>query len=216
MTIKFLGHACFLITSSEGVRIMTDPYEPGGFGGQIGYGPITDEADIVLVSHDHADHNYVQGVPGNPTAVKGLQQAEGISFQATDSFHDDTSGSQRGANVIFSFEVDGIRVCHLGDLGHAFTEQQVSSIKPVDVLLVPVGGTFTVDAQGADQVVGQLQPKLVIPMHYKTGKVALPIAPVDEFLAGKDNVERLESSSVELSPEHIRPPQRIIVLQPAN
>ena len=121
MTIKFLGHACFLITGSTGVRIITDPYEPGGFGGQIGYGPITEEADMVLVSHDHSDHNYVQGVPGNPTIVKGSQEAEGISIKATSSSHDDTGGSQRGANRIFSLAVDGIRLCHLGDLGHPLT-----------------------------------------------------------------------------------------------
>ncbi len=216
MTVKFLGHACFLITSSDGVRIMTDPYEPGGFGGQIGYGTITDEADVVLVSHDHADHNYVQGVPGSPTVVRGPQQAVGITFEATNSFHDDTGGSQRGSNVVFALEVDGIRVCHLGDLGHALTEEQVSSIGSVDVLLVPVGGTFTIDAKGADQVIGQLQPAVIIPMHYKTARVGLPIAAVDGFLAGKDNVERLDSSSVELSVEDLTPPQRIIVLPPAN
>ncbi len=216
MTIKFLGHACFLITSSSGVRIITDPYEPGGFGGQIGYGPITDAADVVLVSHDHADHNYVQGVAGNPTVVEGRQSAAGISFEVTNSFHDDTGGSQRGPNRIFTFEVDGIRLCHLGDLGHTLTKEQVNSIGSVDVLLVPVGGTFTIDAQGADQVIEQLQPSVVIPMHYKTAKVELPIAEVDNFLAGKDNVERPESSSVELSAEDIGLEQRIIVLLPAN
>ena len=216
MTIKFLGHACFLITSSSGVQIITDPYEPGGFGGQIGYGPITDAADVVLVSHDHADHNYVQGVAGNPIVVSGSEDAGGILFKATPAFHDDTGGSQRGPNRIFSFEVDRIRVCHLGDLGHPLTAEQTESIGPVDVVLVPVGGTFTIDAQGADQVIEQLQPSVVIPMHYKTAKVGLPIAGVDDFLAGKDNVERRESSSVELSAEDIGSEQQIIVLPPAN
>lgn len=216
MTTKSLGHACFRITSSDGMRIIADPYEPGGFGGQIGYGPITDTADVVLVSHDHADHNYVQGVPGNPTVVRGSQEAAGIRFNAVSTYHDDTGGSQRGPNVIFTFEVDGIRICHLGDLGHPLTEAQVNSIGPVDVLLVPVGGTFTVDAAGADQVIGQLEPAVVIPMHYRTAKVGLPIAPVDDFLTGKDNVERRESSQVELTPADIGLTQRIIVLQPAN
>lgn len=216
MTIKFLGHACFLITSSDGVRTITDPYEPGGFGGQIGYGSITDSADVVLVSHDHADHNYVQGVPGNPTVVKGSQEVKGVTFTATSTFHDDSGGSQRGANTIFTFEVDGLRVCHLGDLGQLLTQQQVESIGAVDVLLVPVGGTFTIDAQEAEQVIAQLQPKVIIPMHYKTPKVGLPIGSVDKFLAGKDNVERLADSSLALSVEDIGPQQHIIVLEPAN
>ncbi len=216
MTIKLLGHACFLISSSSGVRIMTDPYEPGGFGGQIGYGPITDEADVVLVSHEHGDHNYVQGVPGNPIVVRGSQEAAGIQFNAVSTYHDDTSGSQRGSNAIFTFEVDGIGVCHLGDLGHPLTQAQVDSIGPVDVLLVPVGGTFTIDAAGADQVIAQLQPAVVIPMHYKTAKVGLPIAAVDDFLADKDNVEKMDTSSVELSADEIAAEQQIIVLQPAN
>ncbi len=118
MTIKFLGHATFLITSEDGVRIITDPYESGGYGGALRYGPITDEADIVTVSHDHADHNYVAGVPGNPVVVTESTEVGGISFQVIDSYHDDAQGAERGPNRIFCFQVDGIRVCHLGDLGH--------------------------------------------------------------------------------------------------
>ena len=216
MTIKFLGHATFLITSDDGVRIITDPYEPGGFGGQIGYGPITDEADIVTVSHDHADHNYVQGVPGNPVVVTSSGDVSGIDFEVTESYHDDAQGARRGLNRIFCFEVDGIRVCHLGDLGHLLSTEQVASVGRVDVLLIPVGGTFTLDAAQATEMVGQLQPMAVVPMHHKTPKAGFPIALVKEFLAGKDGVELVEGPEISISSADLGPEPRIVVLQPAN
>jgi len=215
MTTKFLGHATFLITSEDGVRIITDPYEPGGFGGQIGYGPITEEADVVTVSHDHADHNYVRGVPGNPVVVTSAGEVSGINFEVTESYHDDAQGAQRGSNRIFCFEVDGIRLCHLGDLGHLLSPEQAASLGRVDVLFVPVGGTFTIDARQATALIKQLHPAVAIPMHFKTPEAGLPIAPVDDFLAGKDNVEVVPGSQITISADDIEAP-RIIVLEPAN
>ncbi len=216
MTIKFLGHASFLITSDEGVRIITDPYEPGGFGGTFRYRPITDEADIVTVSHDHADHNYVAGVPGNPVVVTESTEVSGISFRAIDSYHDDAKGAERGPSRIFCFEVDGIRVCHLGDLGEPLKPEQQAAIGAVDVALIPVGGHFTIDAQGATQVIDQLQPAVVIPMHYKTPKVDLPIGPVDDFLAGKQNVEDPGASQITVCADELGEGPQIIVLNAAN
>ena len=216
MTIKFLGHATFLITSEDGVRIITDPYEPGGFGGTFRYRPITDEADIVTVSHDHADHNYVQGVPGNPVVVTESTEVSGISFRAIDSYHDDTQGAQRGINRIFCFQVDGIRVCHLGDLGEPLSAEQQAAIGAVDVALIPVGGHFTIDAQSATQAIDQLQPAVVIPMHFKTPKVDLPIAPVDNFLAGKQNAEDSGASQITIWTDELGEVPQIIVLKAAN
>ncbi len=216
MTIKFLAHASFLITSEDGVRIITDPYESGGYNGALRYGPITDEADIVTVSHDHADHNYVAGVPGNPVVVTEYTEVSGISFRVIGSYHDNAQGAERGPNRIFCFAVDGIRVCHLGDLGHLLSAEQASSIGDVDVLLIPVGGHFTIDAQSATQVIDQLQPSIVIPMHYKTPKVDFPIAPVDEFLAGKQNVERAGTSQVTVRADELGEGPQIIVLEAAN
>jgi len=216
MTIKFLGHATFLITSEDGVRIITDPYEPEGYGGALRYGPITDEADIVTVSHDHADHNYVAGVPDDPVVVTESTEVSSISFRAIDSYHDDTQGTERGPNRIFCFRVDGIRVCHLGDLGHLLSPEQVASIGKVDVLLIPVGGHFTIDAQGATQVMNQLQPVVVIPMHFKTPKVDFPIGPVDDFLAGKQNVEDSGTSQITVCAEELGEGPQIIVLEAAN
>ena len=216
MTIKFLGHASFLITSDEGVRIITDPYESGGYNGALRYGPITDEADIVTISHDHADHNYVAGVPGNPVVITESTEVSGVSFRVIDSYHDDVKGAERGPNRIFCFQVDGIRVCHLGDLGHLLSTEQATSIGDVDVLLIPVGGHFAIDARGATQTIGQLQPSVVIPMHFKTPKVDFPIAPVDEFLAGKRNVERAVLSQVAIRADELGEGPQIIVLEAAN
>ena len=216
MTIKFLGHATFLITSEDGVRIITDPYEPGGYDGAFRYRPITDEADIVTVSHDHADHNYVGGVPGNPVVVTSSGEVKGIDFEVTESYHDDTQGAQRGINRIFCFRVDGIRVCHLGDLGHLLSADQASSIGHVDALLIPVGGHFTIDARGATQAIDQLQPAVVIPMHFKTPKADLPIGPVDDFLAGKQNVENSGASQITIRADELGEVPRIIVLEAAN
>ncbi len=216
MTIKFLGHAAFLITSEDGVRIITDPYEPEGYDGALRYGPITDEADIVTVSHDHADHNYVQGVPGDPVVVTESTEVSSISFRATDSYHDDTQGTERGPNRIFCFEVDGIRVCHLGDLGHLLSTEQVSSIGDVDLLLIPVNGHFAIDSQGATGVIDQLQPTVAIPMHYKTPKLDVPVGSVDDFLAGKQNVENSGASQMTVCADELGEGPQIIVLEAAN
>ncbi len=115
MKIKWLGHASFLITSDSGIKIITDPYETGG---GLSYGEIKESADIVTVSHDHFDHNNVAAVPGNPQVVKGTAEVKGIEFKGISTYHDEAKGGQRGKNTILCFEVDGIRVCHLGDLGH--------------------------------------------------------------------------------------------------
>ena len=216
MTIKFLGHAAFLITSEDGVRIITDPYEPEGYDGALRYGPITDEADIVTVSHDHADHNYVAGVPGNPVVVTSSSEVKGIDFEVTESYHDDAQGTERGPNRIFCFRVDGIRLCHLGDLGHLLSPEQAASIGHVDVLLIPVGGHFAIAAQGAPQAIDLLQSAVAIPMHYKTPKVDFPIGPVDDFLAGKQNVEDSGASQITVCADEMGEEPRIIVLKAAN
>lgn len=212
MKVKWLGHASFLITSDQGTRIITDPYTVGG---GIFYGEIKESADIVLVSHGHGDHNNATAVKGNPQVVKeaGSKAVKGIDIKGIASYHDASGGSQRGPNVIFCFTVDGMRLCHLGDLGHPLSEPQVAEIGKVDVLLIPVGGFFTIDAAMATQVADKLKPKVVIPMHYKTEKCGYPIATADDFLKGKKEVNRAGKSEVELQKEQL--PPGILVLDHA-
>ena len=216
MKVKWLGHAAFLITSDEGTKVVTDPYQSGQFG--LDYGKIEDAADIVVVSHDHADHNYVQGVPGSPQVVKGsgTQQAKGIEFKGIASYHDDSGGGQRGPNDIFCFTVNGVRVCHLGDLGHMLSEQQFAEIGEVDVLLTPMAGNFTIDAATASRTVERIKPRVVIPMHFKTGKCSsFPVTDVEPFLAGKKNVKRMDTVEVEFKQGQLPEATEIVVLKHA-
>ncbi|HYB20605.1 MAG TPA: MBL fold metallo-hydrolase, partial [Thermodesulfobacteriota bacterium] len=172
MKVKWYGHAAFLITSGQGMKIITDPYEPGGFGGAIGYGPIPDEADIVLVTHDHGDHNYVRGLKGKPQIITGTgsHRVKNLEFEGIATYHDGSKGAERGPNTIFCFESDGLRLCHLGDLGHVPTEQEAKRIGPVALLLLPIGGVYTIDPEQGAETVRQLNPRITIPMHYKTSK----------------------------------------------
>jgi L-ascorbate metabolism protein UlaG (beta-lactamase superfamily) len=171
-------------------------------------------ADVVLVSHEHGDHNYIRGVLGSPEAIRESKTAHGISFQAIDVLHDDQGGKARGKNRIFCFELDGIRVCHLGDLGHALDEKQAKAVGKPDVLFTPVGGTYTIDAKGATAVVEKLAPRVVIPMHYRTGTTGGVLSPVDDFLKGKENVERIAGSEVQLSAATLPRRTKIMVLEP--
>ncbi|RJQ71444.1 MAG: MBL fold metallo-hydrolase [Desulfobacteraceae bacterium] len=198
MKIKWNGHASFTITAADGTVIITDPYDPAAYGGVLKYDPVSDKADAVLVSHEHGDHNYVEGLPGSPAVLRGSGQIGNIQVTGVDAFHDETGGTQRGRNVIFAFTVDGIRICFVGDLGHQLSAEQVKSIGTVDLLLTPVGGTFTVDAQGALQLAGAIKPRVVIPMHFKTRKCNLPIAGPEDFLARMGSVKRLGKSEIEV------------------
>lgn len=214
MKIKCLGHAAFVITSDAGLKIITDPYETSP---SLTYGEITESADVVTVSHDHTDHCNVAAVRGNPEVVRrmGRSAAKGIEFNGIASYHDDAKGRLRGNNIIFCFEVDGIKVCHLGDLGHLLDGKQLKEIGSVDILLIPVGGFFTIDARAATQVCDQLKPKVIIPMHYRTEKSFPDIAGVDEFIKGKNNVTRQDSSEVEFKAGKLPATSQIIVLKPA-
>ncbi|MGE5593600.1 MAG: MBL fold metallo-hydrolase [Betaproteobacteria bacterium] len=195
MTVRWYGHSCFLITSSTGVRILTDPFDA-----TVGYPVPQVEADVVTSSHDHFDHNNVSAARGNPVVLKGKGRYEkaGIKIYPVASFHDTEQGAKRGPNTIFVMEIDGIRLAHMGDIGHELSRQQLDELGKVDVLLVPVGGTYTVDAAGAARIVEAISPKVVIPMHYRTAAVGMPIAGVDGFLAGFQNVVRLDSNQITL------------------
>lgn len=216
MRVKWFGQSAFLITSEEGTRIITDPYKSGPLRG-IRYGKIEEAADVVTVSHEHVDHNNVAAVRGNPQVVKGVGtfEAKGIGFRGIASFHDSLRAPWKRPNTIFCFTVDDIKLCFLGDLGHQPTEEQVAQIGEVDVLFIPVGGRFTIDASGASQTSETLRPRVAIPMHYKTDKLLLPLRRVAPFLEGKTSVRRLDTSEVELKREELPSPTEIVVLEHA-
>jgi L-ascorbate metabolism protein UlaG (beta-lactamase superfamily) len=214
MKIKWLGHACFLITSNGGVRIITDPYAVGG---GIQYAPVAEAADVVTVSHDHGDHSNVSAVQGRPEVIRGSgkKAARGIQFKGIATSHDASQGTQRGSNTVFCFTIDDLKLCHLGDLGHVLSPGQVTQIGGVDILFVPVGGFFTVDATVASQVCDQLKPRVTIPMHFKTPKCAYPIASVEDFLKGKKNVRKIAGSEVGFEREKLPAATEIVLLQSA-
>lgn len=203
MKITWLGHASFLIETAGGVRVITDPFEAGSYGGAVGYAPIEERADLVTVSHEHPDHNFVESVQGSPDVVRetGERTVKGIVVRGVASFHDECRGHERGKNTMFVLEADGLRVAHLGDLGHALSTEEARALGPVDVLLAPVGGHFTIGPEDAKRVAEKLGAKVVIPMHYKTDVLDFPILPVDDFLRLMGRVERPGRRTVEVVPE---------------
>jgi len=211
MKVKWLGHASFLITSDNGTRIITDPYTTGG---GLNYGEIKESADIVTVSHEHFDHNNVASVGGSPNVVKESTEAKGIRFAGVATHHDASAGKERGNNTIFCMEIDGVKLCHAGDLGHPLGAEQIAAIGKVDVLLIPVGGFFTIDAKVASEVCDKLNPKVIIPMHYKNDRCDFPISGVDDFLKGKQAVTRPDSGEVEFKAGELPATTEIVVLKP--
>jgi len=169
MNISWYGHSCFKIQTkpkrgSEEVIIFTDPFDKS-----VGLRPPQGQADVVTVSHSHSDHNNTSPLKGDFFEVDapGEYSIKNVHVEGFDSFHDNSKGSERGRNTIFVIESEDLRICHLGDLGHLLSESQVEAIGEIDVLMIPVGGVYTIDAKQAEKVVGQLEPKIIIPMHYK-------------------------------------------------
>ncbi len=212
MKIEYLGHSCFKLTESTGTSIVCDPYSD-----EIGYAMRKVSADAVTVSHGHYDHNAVQNVDGAPLLIDGGQNngLAGVEINSIKSFHDTSRGKKRGENTIFKFRMDGIDVCHLGDLGEKCSSDLIETLLPVDVLLIPVGGTYTIDAEMAKEYVDRIMPDIVIPMHYRTRDCKLDIDRVEEFtgLFDGDSVEESEKCGIELSRKDLTGETRIIVLK---
>lgn len=179
MKIEYLGHSCFKLTESTGTSVVCDPYS-----GKIGYDMPKVSADAVTVSHGHYDHNATANVGGNPQIISGenVHDLDGVAIDAIKSFHDECRGRKRGENTIFKLRMDGIDLCHLGDLGEACTPELIETILPVNVLMIPVGGNYTIDAETAKEYVDRIMPDIVLPMHYRTKDCTLDIDRVDEFL----------------------------------
>jgi L-ascorbate metabolism protein UlaG (beta-lactamase superfamily) len=215
MKIKWYGHAAFKITTGGGVRIIIDPYESGAFGGALSYGKITDEADIVLTSHDHDDHNYTKDLHGNYTLFKeeGAYKEKGITIDAISCYHDYSKGKERGNNLIFVIDDDGLRIAHMGDLGHTLAQDTVQKMGRVDILLLPVGGFYTIDPGEAGKVMQDINPKVTIPMHYKTPKCEFPISGVDAFTESRKSVKTTNANEIEVKKDSLPADPEIVVMQ---
>lgn len=194
MIIQWIGHSSFRIRGSK--TIITDPYEG------IGLDFPELKADIVTVSHGHHDHNAVQMVAGEPAVVAdaGIRRVGNVSIVGYNTYHDEEKGAKRGRNVVYVINMDGIKIAHLGDLGCMPDDSIMGAITGVDVLLIPVGGNYTIDGKTAADIVAEVKPRTVIPMHYKTPGLQVNVSGNEEFLALMENVQQVEGSRLELTP----------------
>jgi len=179
LQIRWHGHSCFEITND--VTLVTDPHD----GKSVGIPAPTVSGDIILVSHDHYDHNKVKSVEKDSSKIvtdARKRTVLNVQINGYESFHDEVHGEKRGSNIIFKFISDDITFCHLGDLGHILDEKTIQQIGDVDILFIPIGGTYTLDAKEAWKTISALQPKITVPMHYKIEGLSLPIAGIDTFL----------------------------------
>lgn len=225
MKVAWLGHHCYRIMSDSGLTIITDPYRsPLGPrpGIELKYDPLDETADIVVVSHEHSDHNNAEAIRGNPEVVRGSEirgsskKVKGIEFKALACYHDNVQGQMHGENNILSFELDGMIICHNGDQGHELTADQAAELGKVDILLLAVTYMHEVNTQWADILYEQLKPRVTLPGHYHSHKCTFPMATVDQFLEGKANVVRLDEKSiseVEFKKDEISEATQIIVLK---
>jgi L-ascorbate metabolism protein UlaG (beta-lactamase superfamily) len=193
----------FTLKIANGPLVMIDPVSAN-----VGYkvAPING-VDVVAITHEHADHNNLALAPGTPQVLRGLagndwaridETVKGVRIRTVNVYHDNTQGSARGKNAVFVIEANGLKLDHLGDLGHLLSPEQVTAIGPVDVLLIPVGGNFTIDPANATQVANSLKPSVVIPMHYKTPLATAAIGPVDAFLTDK-TLQRVTGNQITLT-----------------
>ncbi|MCL5958716.1 MAG: MBL fold metallo-hydrolase [Chloroflexi bacterium] len=177
MEITWLGHACFRLKGKD-ATVINDPYDKS-----VGYQIGRPTADIVTVSHQHHDHNAVSAIAGEPKVIAGPGEYEikGVMVVGIQTFHDAEGGKKRGKNTAYILQMDDIQLCHLGDLGHIPTAEQVEEMSNVDILFIPVGGNYTINAAQAAEVISLVEPKIVVPMHYKTDVVKLEIDTLEKF-----------------------------------
>lgn len=210
MKIKWYGHSCFMLSNESGQRILTDPVDT-----DTGYKLSEIQADIVTISHPHHDHNYMSAVTGSPIVINtvGKHSPMGVSIVGFPTYHDDVCGKKRGENIMFRYELDSIRVLHAGDLGEIPSEDILNAVGTIDVLLVPIGGVYTINHEGARALANRLAPKVVIPMHYKTPALTFELEPVNDFLSSARNckIHKLNQCEATLTIESLGE-DRILVL----
>lgn len=211
MKISWHGHSCFEV--HDGLVVVMDPHD----GKSIGIKPPVVRADICLISHDHFDHNCSRIVYGEPTVVReaGERVVKDLKIIGIPTFHDDEGGAKRGRNIVFRFEMDGMTFAHLGDLGQELTDAEIRSLGRVDVLFIPVGGVFTIDAAAARRLVDRIRPKVAIPMHFHYGGLSITISAVEPFLEGvpEESVLRV-GNEIEFARDELPPQTEFWVFSP--
>lgn len=209
--ITWYGHSCFRLRG-RGAAVVTDPYPPS-------LGPkLKLEADIITISHGHDNHNHVGGVGKTPFVVQGPGEYEvsGVTILGVPTFHDAQNGAERGRNTVYLIDVDDVKVCHLGDVGHALDASQLERLGTIDVLLVPVGGGASLDGTKGAEVVRQVEPRYAVPMHYATAGVKLELQPADRFLQemGVPEAEAQAKLTVHASSAGSEGETKVVVLDP--
>jgi L-ascorbate metabolism protein UlaG (beta-lactamase superfamily) len=215
MEIKYFGHSTFLLKNKT-TSVVTDPYDPEIVSLKF---PKHTECDIVTISHDHRDHNYTQILENSPFVVKGKGEYEikGVSIIGINSYHDKEKGAQRGKNTIYRIEMDNLAIVHMGDLGHVLSSEELDEIDGVDILLIPVGGTYTINASEAKNIINEIEPSIVIPMHYGRSELSGPefaeLADLKVFFAemGKEMPPPIPKLSI--SKEKLPPEMQIVILE---
>ncbi len=209
MRIEWMGHACFKLTTQSGGTVITDPYDES-----VGITMIPLKADVVTISHEHHDHNERRMIVGEPIILRGQEELSlgSLRITALASYHDDARGAKRGENHIRIFEADGVKIVHMGDQGCMPDARVLDAISGADALLVPAGGTYTLDAAGAKALIDQVRPVCVVPMHVKTRHCPYPIAPVGAFLAQMGCAGLAAQAALEWTRE--RAPQGVCLLRP--
>jgi len=212
MEIIYLGHACFKL-KGKNASVIADPYGEG-----IGLKLGKVEADIVTVSHNHDDHNNAKAVKEARMVIDqpGEYELSGISIIGIDSYHDEKEGEERGRNIIFVFEIDGVRIAHLGDLGHKLGDKITQAMGNIDILLIPVGGDYTIGPSKALEIVRVIDPYIIVPMHYKSSgldeKIFGKLEPVETFL--KESGVKVENAQkLQVKKETLEEEQKIVVLE---
>lgn len=194
--VTWLGHSCFSVRTSAGKIIIMDPYDAS-----VGSLPDDLEADVLTISHHHFDHDNAKAVKGRPVIVDkpGRHEFDGFSITGISSWHDDQMGALRGPNLIFLLESEGIRLCHLGDLGAMPSRDELLRLEGIDMILIPVGGTYTIGPSEADKLISAIKPKIVMPMHYSMEPGIKKLLPLSAFLEGKQGAVRHGAREYELA-----------------
>lgn len=198
MKIQWFGHSSFLITSNLGKRILTDPFNV-----DIGYTTYTGFSNIVTVSHNHFDHCNLKNITADTKVINsiGTNVFDFCTITGFPSFHDDCDGLKRGKNIVYLYELDGFRICHLGDLGHDLSKEFLDLIKPIDILFIPIGGNYTIDGSWASKIAKNIDATYIFPMHYKTNKLSLMLDGPEDFILSFKNVEKLKTDTIYIDPK---------------